>query len=517
MNELLNRAPCGFLTFDDEGTVILANALLAELLGYEQDELRGRHVETLLSVGGRIFYQTHFFPLLKLHGKAEEIYLSLRGKSGDDVPVLVNAARVEDDGRFTNSCVFIPMRQRSRYEDEILKAKKAAEEANRLKDDFLATVSHELRTPMTAMLGWVHMLRRGQLNEGQAERALEIIERNAQTQAQLVEDLLDVSRIISGKMRFNAKDLSPVSFIETAIESVRPAAEAKGVELLQLLDPESGLISGDAMRLQQVVWNLLSNAVKFTPKGGRVQVGLERVGSQVVIIVSDTGKGISPEFLPYVFERFRQADQTSKRDHGGLGLGLAIVRHLVEMHGGEVRAHSHGEGRGATFTVLLPAIASRSNADELAQPASPAVEKSAALRQSPLRLNGVRILAVDDEEDTRELLEALLGEQGASVTTVATVGDALESLRSNRYDVILSDIGMPHGNGYDFIREVRALPAELGGSTPAVALTAFARVEDRQRALQAGFQMHVPKPIVPSELIEIVGVLVEQAGEVMAG
>lgn len=517
MDNLLNTAPCGFLTFADDGTILLANAMLLDLLGYEADEMRERHFESLLSVGGRIFYQTHFFPLLKLHGKAEEIYLSLRGKSGGDVPVLVNASRRESEGRFINSCVFIPMHHRSRYEDEILKAKKTAEEANRLKDDFLATVSHELRTPLTAMLGWVHMLRRGQLEKGQAERALEIIERNAQTQAQLVEDLLDVSRIISGKMRFNAKEIDPAVFIESAMESVRPAAEAKGIELHQLLDPHAGRITGDAMRLQQVVWNLLSNAVKFTPPGGRVLIGLERINSQVVITVSDTGKGISPEFLPYVFDRFRQADQTAKRDYGGLGLGLAIVRHLVEMHGGEVRAQSHGEGRGATFTVHLPSVEPRATDDESPHHTSQGTREVRSRTRSEKRLKGVSVLVVDDEPDTRELIEALLGEQGAEVTTVSTAKDALDSLLRNRPDVIVSDIGMPHGNGYDLIREVRGLKPEQGGATPAIALTAFARVEDRLRALQAGFQMHIPKPVVPSELIDTVAALVEQAGEVLAG
>ncbi len=354
MDPLLDTAPCGFLTFADDGTIVLINTTLRMWLGYEAGEVQGQHIGTILSVGGRIFYQTHFFPLLKLHHKVDELYLVLRSKSGESVPVLVNALRQEREGELVNDCVFVQMHKRAQYEEEILQAKKAAEEANRLKDEFLATVSHELRTPLTSILGWTHLLRTRQSDPEKVAHAIDVIERNAKAQLQLIEDLLDVSRIILGKMRLDVQPVDPTEVIETAIESIRPAADAKGVRIQTVLDTGVGVISGDAARLQQVVWNLLSNAVKFTPKGGRVQVRLERINSHLEIKVSDTGIGLSPEFLPYVFDRFRQADQMPNRRQGGLGLGLAIVRHLVELHGGEVSVDSPGEGQGTTFTVVLP-------------------------------------------------------------------------------------------------------------------------------------------------------------------
>jgi PAS domain S-box-containing protein len=506
MDDLLNTAPCGFLAFADDGTIMMVNATLSDLLGRKPDELQGRHVESLLSVAGRIFYQSHFFPLLKLHGKAEEVYLSLRSKDGSDLPVLANAVRREREGAFVNDCVFVPMRQRNQYEDEILRAKKAAEDANRLKDDFLATVSHELRTPLTAMLGWVSMLRGKELDEQMAAHAIDVIERNAQAQAQLIEDLLDVSRIISGKMRLNVQPVDPATFIEAAIESVRPAAEAKSVRIQKVLDTGVSTISGDAVRLQQIVWNLLANAIKFTPKGGRAQVQLARINSHIEISVSDTGQGISPQFLPYVFDRFRQADQTTGRQHSGLGLGLAIVRHLVELHGGEVKAYSPGEGQGTTFTVTLPLmIIHRGEDDSRVHPRVSTVGPSVEVTQ---RLDGVSVLVVDDEADTRELLELILKQCGAKVVVANSVPEAVELLSRHRPDVLLSDIGMPDEDGYELIRRVRSLPTESGGRTPAIALTAYARVEDRLRALRAGYQMHVPKPVVLAELVELIASLV---------
>ena len=389
-------------------------------------------------------------------------------------------------------------------------ARAEAERANRLKDEFLATVSHELRTPLTAIVGWTHILRTGQLDEHAADRALATIERNARSQTQIVEDLLDVSRIITGKLRLDVQPINPDSFIESAIEAVRPAAEAKGVRIQKVIDTGAGAIVGDPARLQQVVWNLLSNAIKFTPRGGRVQARLECVDSHALIVVSDTGKGIEPEFLPYVFERFRQADMSTTRIHGGLGLGLAIVRHLVELHGGTVLAESSGEGQGTTFTVSLPLVSvyRREGDAERAHPAEADIEPPA---QCPESLEGVKVLVVDDEADTRELLKTMLGQCGAMVTTAGSAQEALDSLEQAIPDVLVSDIGMPGEDGYDLIRKVRALPRERGGKVSAVALTAYARTEDRLRAIRAGFQIHVPKPVELNELVTMIASLVERS------
>ncbi|HEY0376757.1 MAG TPA: ATP-binding protein [Pyrinomonadaceae bacterium] len=502
MDDLLNRAPCGFLSFTDDGHVVQANVTLLELLGYEEAELLGRHVESLLPVASRIFYQTHLFPLLKLHDRVEEVYFSLRSKGGAEIPVLVNAARRERGGLMVNDCVLMHVRQRNQYEDEILHAKRAAEEAARAKDEFLATVSHELRTPLTAILGWARMLQGGTLDERTAGRALDAIERNAESQNQLIGDLLDFSRIISGQMRLDIGRVELASVVEAAIDVVSLAAEAKGIRLQTTLDPRAGPVSGDRERLQQVMWNLLSNAVKFTPKGGRVQVRLTRVNSSVEIAVSDTGQGISPEFLPYVFDRFRQADQTTTRRQAGLGLGMAITKHLVELHGGTIRAESPGEGRGTTFVVRLPVMIvhgaehfpessaeRRAGREEHARPAELA------------RLDGIRVLVVDDERDARELLTTVLTQSGAEVVDASGAGEALDKLRQAKPDLLVSDIEMADEDGYSLIRKVRALEEGRGRRIPAIALTAHARSSDRLRALSEGYQMHIPKPVEPAELV----------------
>ncbi|MCA1612918.1 MAG: response regulator [Acidobacteria bacterium] len=501
MDDMLNTAPCGFLSFADDGRVLLANATLLGWLGYEPDELRGRHVETVLPVAGRIFYQTHFFPLLKLQGEVEEVYFSLRAKGGAEVPVLANAVRREREGALVNDCVLVQIRQRNQYEDEILRAKKVAEEATRAKDEFLAVVSHELRTPLTAILGWARMLKGGDLDDATAARALDTIERNAESQNQLIEDLLDFSRIISGKIRLDVGRVELDSLAEAALDVVRPAADAKGIRLQAVLDPRAGPISGDHERLQQVLWNLLSNAVKFTPKGGRVQIRVARVNSSVELTVSDTGRGISAEFLPYVFERFRQADNTTTRQHSGLGLGLAITKHIVELHGGTIRAVSPGEGQGASFILRLPVMIVH-EAGQLSGVAAEQPPAAVAARPAEqARLDGVRVLLVDDERDTRDLLVVVLTQSGALVTAVATVAGALDTLRAKRHDLLLSDIEMPNEDGYTLIRKVRGLEEGPGRSIPAIALTAHARASDRLRALSAGYQLHMPKPVEPAELV----------------
>ncbi len=386
------------------------------------------------------------------------------------------------------------------------RARAEAERANRLKDEFLATVSHELRTPLTAIVGWTDMLRSGQLDERAAANALVTIERNARSQTQIVEDLLDVSRIITGKLRLDVRPLNPASLIETAIETVRPAAEARGVRIQKMIEAGIGAVAADPARMQQVVWNLLSNAIKFTPRGGRVEVRVERVDSHVEISVRDDGAGIEAEFLPYVFDRFSQADMSSTRKHGGLGLGLAIVRHLVELHGGTVAAESEGAGHGSTFKVTLPLLSVYQMDAALAGMSTATVKPTLPL-ECHERIDGVRILVVEDETETRELLQMMLEQRGADVTVATSAREALEQLQHTKPDVLISDIGMPEEDGYELIRQVRALTPAQGGRVPAVALTAYARTEDRLQALRAGYQMHVPKPVELAELVAVVSSL----------
>ncbi|HEX8194967.1 MAG TPA: ATP-binding protein [Pyrinomonadaceae bacterium] len=407
---------------------------------------------------------------------------------------------------YIGSCIDIHERKQAESEREkLLKeaqtAHKQAEIANRMKDEFLATVSHELRTPLNAILGWTQMLKNGIVGYEQLPKAIETIERNSRSQAQLVEDLLDVTRIVSGKLRLNLKPVELSSIVETAIDTVRPAAEARGVEIEKRFDEHPALVSGDAERLQQIVWNLLSNAIKFTPKGGRVTVRLERAEDAAQITVADTGKGIEPEFLPYVFERFRQADGTTTRKQGGLGLGLAIVKHLVELHGGEISAESEGVGKGAVFAVRLPLRALTESVPDENGAASVLNLNLASGGELSIDLHGLRIVVVDDERDARELLRSLLTTYGAEVTICSSAGEAFEAVRREKPDLLVSDIGMPNEDGYSLIAKIRSLPESEGGKTPAIALTAFARIEDRIRALSQGFQMFVPKPVEPNELI----------------
>jgi PAS domain S-box-containing protein len=389
-------------------------------------------------------------------------------------------------------------------------ARAEAERVNRMKDEFMATLSHELRTPLNAILGWAHLIRSGHLSEKEAHQGIETIERNARLQTQLIEDLLDMSRIVSGKIRLDVQRVDLTSIVEAAVEAVKPAAEAKGIRLHAVLDPLPAPMAGDPGRLQQVLWNLLSNAVKFTSKGGRVQVLLERINSHFEISVSDTGQGISPNFLPHVFERFRQEDASTTRQHGGLGLGLGIAKNLVELHGGTIRAKSPGEGQGATFIVTLPLKAvHQEHASE------PRQHPQASREYSELRvpnLRDLKVLVVDDEADARDLIKRLLEECGVEVVTADTAAQALQCLLHERPDVLLSDIGMPVEDGYALIRQVRALTVEQGGGIPAVALTAFARAEDRRRALLSGFQMHLAKPVEPSELVAVVANVVGRIG-----
>jgi signal transduction histidine kinase/CheY-like chemotaxis protein/PAS domain-containing protein len=397
--------------------------------------------------------------------------------------------------------------ERNRLLESERAARSSAERTSALKDDFLATLSHELRTPLSAILGWSTILRRGGSTPQELTQGLETIERNARVQTQLIEDLLDMSRITSGKLRLDVQTVVPMLVVEAAIATLGPTADAKGVRLEKLLDPSAGPVAGDPGRLQQIVWNLLSNAIKFTPRGGKVQVILHRVDSQVEISVADTGIGVDPQFLPHVFDRFRQADASSTRSHSGLGLGLAIVKSLVELHGGHARVTSAGEGQGTTFTVSLPLSVVRVTglADErrhpsAAAPALPAYE--------PFDLNGIRVLVVDDEQDARTLVERLLVDCGAQVFLAGTADEALALVERERPHLMVSDIGMPGVDGYELLRRIRALGARDGVRVPAIALTAFARSEDRTRALRAGFLAHVAKPVEASELIATIASVV---------
>jgi signal transduction histidine kinase len=392
------------------------------------------------------------------------------------------------------------------------RARDDAEAANRAKDEFLAVVSHELRTPLTPIISWTRMLRSGSLDGEGSRRGLAVIERNALAQAQLVDDLLDVSRIIAGKVRLDVQQIELKPLIDAAVDATRAAADAKGIRLQTVIDARAGAVSGDPQRLQQVFWNLLSNAIKFTPRNGRVQVTLQRINSHVEVAVSDTGQGIRRDFLPFVFDRFRQADSTTTRSHGGLGLGLAIVRHIVELHGGRVRADSAGEGQGATFTVELPTAVLRAPADETR--VHPTARTSVPFTPSPV-LTGLRILVVDDDRDTLETIRTLLEACGAEVRTADGAADGLALVQSWRPDVLVSDIGMPGEDGYALMAKVRTLPAGAGGRTPALALTAYARSEDRVRALSVGFQMHVAKPIEPAELVAMLTSLGQWPGAAM--
>jgi PAS domain S-box-containing protein len=388
------------------------------------------------------------------------------------------------------------------------RARAKAEEATRLKDEFLATLSHELRTPLNAILGWSRMLQSGAAPAEKRDRALEAIVRNAKAQNQLIEDLLDVSRIMSGKLRLSVDSVDLAQIVEAAIDVVQPAGDAKGVRIQKLLDPDAGPVSGDPGRLQQVVWNLLSNAVKFTPRGGRVHVTVRRAESNVEISVSDTGSGITQDFLPYVFDRFRQEDGAITRKAGGLGLGLAIVKNIVELHGGGVEAHSGGADQGSTFTVKIPVASVRAKA--VSPPAEPPAPASVADPPwtCPVEITGLKVMVVDDEADARDLIRTVLEHCAAVVTTACSSAEALDRIPKVRPEVIVSDIGLPDEDGYAFIRKLRELPREAGGRTPAVALTAYARPEDRRRALLDGFQSHAVKPVDPQELVIVIANLV---------
>jgi PAS domain S-box-containing protein len=523
-----------------DGRFIDVNESFLKTNGYTRAEFLGRTSQEL-DVWVDKDARTEVMRMVKESGTVRNLELRFRMKGGEVRTFLTSVELIELDGEpcVLMACNDITDRKRAESERELLlereqaarkeaemaqklsaellireqAARNAAEEASRVKDEFLATVSHELRTPLNAILGWATMLRR-RPGEATAAKATETIERNARAQAQLIEDLLDVSRIITGRMRLDIQPVELPLVIQAAVDAVRPAALAKQINLHVLLDPNAGPVSGDPGRIQQVVWNLLSNAVKFTPKKGKVQLRLERINSRVEITVSDTGQGIKQEFLPYIFDRFRQADSSLSRAHGGLGLGLAIVRHLVELHGGKVEAQSAGEGYGATFTVSFPIAIRQSKSKYWAGSLELQDEATGdGGTERPPQLDRLRVVVVEDEPDARELLVAVLEECGAQVRAAASAAEGLGLLNQDSPDVLVSDIEMPYEDGYSFIKKVRALPGEQGGHVLAIALTAHARTDDRLRALSAGFDAHVTKPMDPMELVTVIASLARRVGK----
>jgi PAS domain S-box-containing protein len=515
---VFEAAKDGILILDAEtGQIADVNPFMCNLLDYTRVELLGKELWEIglfkdkeesraaflkLQVDGYIRYEDR--PLATKRGLPREVEF-------------VSNVYLENE-RSVIQCNIrdITARKRSEHErDQLLArtlhAQSVAEGANRLKDEFLATLSHELRTPLTSILGWAEMLGKARLDAATSLRAIEVIRRNARMQVQMVDDLLDVSRIITGKLRMNVQNVDLSASIMAAVESMRPAAEAKEIRLETQLDTPAARVLGDPARLQQVAWNLVANAIKFTPQGGRVLVRQESVNSHIEITVTDTGKGMAAEFLPHAFDRFRQADATTTRQQGGLGLGLAIVRQLVELHGGTVQVKSAGEGQGATFMVSLPLIAVLATTTSEEPVASPI--RTPPEFNGPPQLEGLGVLVVDDEVDTLELIQAVLESFGLRVRTASTVAAAMAAMRDEAFDVLISDIAMPEEDGYSLIAQVRALGKERGGGIPAAALTVYAGREDRMRTLRAGFQLHAPKPISPDELIAVVANLAERASQ----
>ncbi len=497
-----------------DGIIQTWNASAEKLFGYRADEIIGKSV-TILIPPDRLGEEDRILSRIRRGLPAERLETIRLKKDGTPTEVAVTVSPLKDpDGEVIGASKLIQdITERKRIEEErqaLLEREQGlraqAEVAGRMKDEFLATVSHELRTPLNAILGWATMLKKGDLEPATAGRGIDSIERNARSQAQLIEDLLDVSRIVSGKVRLDVKPAILSSIVDEALEAVRPAAEAKSIQLDVNIDPATDLLRGDPARLQQVIWNLLSNSIKFTPSGGAVTLSAKRVDSSAMISVSDTGEGIKPEFLPYVFDRFQQADSSATRRHGGLGLGLAITRHLVEMHGGTVEAHSDGEGQGATFTVKLPSLNSTPESSRTKDGVNR--DRPSSQVTQPPELQGIKILAIDDSNDTRELVSTVLEDSGAIVATACSVREALDLFAVWKPDVLVCDIGMPEEDGHTFITTIRQLPVEEGGNTPAIALTGYVRVEDRMRALRAGYQMFVPKPVEASELCLVIANLI---------
>ena len=510
LRAILEGALDAVVGMDANGDVIDWNAQAEATFGYTRAEAVGRRLAELIIPsplreahykGLERYFETGEAPILN-----RRVEVEAQRKDGSRVPIELAITVVKGWGFYRFNAFARDISDRRAADTERNRLLEEAREANRMKDEFLAMLSHELRTPLSAIVGWAHMLRTGGLDEPTVARAIETIDRNAKVQNQLIEDILDVSRIVAGKFHLDMRSVDLVRIVEAAIDTVSPLATSRGVQLRQDLSAEIGPCCpaiGDPDRLQQVVWNLLTNAIKFTPRGGVVTVEVRRQDdpAEFEIVVRDTGQGISADFLPHIFERFRQAG-TGARRHGGLGLGLSIVRHIVEMHGGTVMATSAGEGQGSVFTLRLPVVEVGEDGQRM-----PALSREEGGLEEAPRLDGVRVLVVEDEADARHLLAAVLQKRGARVFMAASGAEALEMLERDRPDVLLSDIALQDQDGYDLIRKVRALSAERGGRIPAAALTGYGRLEDRMRALSAGFQLHAAKPVEPAELIAVVASL----------
>jgi PAS domain S-box-containing protein len=510
------------ITTDVEGRVTFMNRVAESLTGWAQDEAIGWSLPDIFKILNEQSRQPVENPALRTLDAGTIVRLAnltvLIAKDGTECPIDDSAAPIRNEQGDVVGAVLIfrDISERKRFELERERllanaqaAQKEAEQANRLKDEFLATASHELRTPLTAVLGWSRMLRTGKLDAENSARALESIERNATLQTKLIDDLLDVSRIITGKLTLDRRPIEIAHVVSDAVNTVRPAADAKNITIETSFDADAEPVFGDANRLQQVVWNLLSNAVKFTPKYGRIEVALQRVNSEVQISVGDSGEGISSEFLPYVFDRFSQGDGKSTRSHTGLGLGLAIVRQLVELHGGTVKAQSDGPGRGATFKLRLPVLSINRVPGSKSAPSDLTLTRARVTGglsiECPPRLDGVRVLVVDDDSDTRQMLKAVLSECHAEVITAASAAEAIKEIEQRKPDVLVSDLGMPEQDGFELIKQVRETEsADNAARVPALALTAYAKAEDRVRALAGGYQVHLAKPVEPAEFLLVV-------------
>ena len=503
---LFEAAQDGILILDAVTLKITdVNPFMTKLLGYSHGDFLGKELWEIGLFSDKEASREAFKELQRTgYLRYEDLPLQATNGKLRDVEFVSNVYKEDSNQVIQCNIRDITDRKRAEKERTLLlaaaqSARAEADSANAVKDKFLATLSHELRTPLTSILGWSHLLTEGKLDKQQIARAIETIARNARAQGRLIDELLDVSRIMTGKLSLDLRAVNLAPLIQTVIEDERPAAEAKSINLRAVLNSDIGPFLGDADRLQQIVRNLLTNAIKFTPAGGDVQVRLERNNSHVLITVNDSGQGIATELLPHVFERFRQADSSNTRSNGGLGLGLSIVRQLVELHRGTVTAESSGENAGTTFRIMLP-LPNLHEVPDAAEKTEPKNERNSPTTAQH-SLSGVRVLVVDDERDTRELVAALLTTCGAEMVSVGSAAEALDQMERQRFDLLISDIGMPEMNGYDLIATISQLAEEQGGRTPAVALTAYAGIDDRKRALAAGYKMHIPKPFVAAELI----------------
>ena len=497
-----------------DGTVIRVNQAELDMLGYDREEYEGHHIAEF-HVDPRVIED--ILTRLQAGEVLKNYEAQLRCKDGSIKDARINSSAYFENDVFVHTRCFThdntERKRAQRESEELFKRERAAraeaEQANRLKDEFLATLSHELRTPLNAVIGWSRMLNSGRLDRESSQHAREVIERNAWAQKQIIEDILDVSRVITGKLQLNLGPVDLVAVVDAALDAMRPAMEAKDIKIETIIDASLRMVSGDADRLQQVVWNVLSNAAKFTPAGGQVEISVSQGTTHVLVQVKDSGPGIDPAFLPHVFERFRQADGSTTRTHGGLGLGLAIVRHLVELHGGTITVENREDGPGAIFVVRLPLPSGELRQEALVSAASIFRDSQSELPS----LEGLKILLVDDETDTLDLISVELAQYGANVTAVASADEALGALEGSVFDLLISDIGMPVTDGYDLIRQIRKLEGNPNQRIPALALTAYVRVQDRMRAILAGYSTHIAKPVEANELVTVVAGLGGRLGK----